>query len=154
MKKELIVGKVTISYDIEKLSKEIDNLQWDKPYFVEQIEEILESDPDADEFPDNGNEFEVASQEDFDELKKSFKEDVLEILNNPESIDISSYLIKSGLFHKSKNKVLVWSSIYSNYSDEYGSHSYDEIILEIQSDYNDPSKGEIQIRSISQQSSF
>jgi len=127
---------------------------WDKPYFVEEIEEILAKDPDCDTFPDNGNAYECESQEDFDALKKSFKEETIGLLSKPDSINVDGYLIKSGLFHRSKNKILVWSSINSGYSDEYGSHSYDEMILEIATDYNDPSKGEIQLRSISQQSSF
>lgn len=154
MEKIIKRGKVSISFDIEKLSKEIDDMGWDKPYFVEEIDEILEADPDTDEFPDNGNDYECDSQENFDELKKSFKEGMLKILNKPDSINVDRYLIKSGVFHKTKRKILLESGICSGYSDEYGSHSYDETILEISNAHNDPTKGIVTIRDITQQSSF
>lgn len=151
MKHELVLGKVSVTYDFDALFKDIYAWQYDKDTFTarscwghddtvdedeDEEKEELEDDENVISFDDEDDDDEresyiaaySSSQSDFEQDRKSFIERLEALKDNPtkfeEAIRRNLAINKDGRVTKNRKNIIFTTQCWEDYSDEHGSHSY------------------------------
>lgn len=143
MLKELLVGKVSINVDLEKIIKNVSNWK----YFEEEYDGIGNVETVTD--------FSV-SKEEFEQAVKDFLARLNEYKNNEElfvkKLNKSLSTKKNGGLALNRRNIILKLDTVSNYNNEYGSHSYHVTALMCSRD--EEFKGTISVSEFKEQSSF
>lgn len=134
--KKVIINGIEYSYNIDLLIK---NLK----YF--EFEEESNGDRYAKYWI-------IQTKKEFDKIKLDFINKLTNLDNSIEGlIKRNVQLTSKGLLHKSKRYILIESGIVTGYTSEHGSHSYDEVCLNLSTNGN---KSKLIISELGFQSSF
>jgi hypothetical protein len=130
MKKTIEVNGITYTYNIESLIEDAKGLEWEVPQeLYGEDDELL----DEEIHGIDTNDYEIYSQEEFDKTKDYFIKEIEKLTDEKTLIKELNrlHITKKGDLAKNRRHVIVNSGIMFNYSGEWGSHNYEEYVIEV-----------------------